>query len=124
MERVITIDGREVCFKTSAALPRLYRKMYGRDVLVDMAKLVQLVQGPKPKKGKEIKSINSIPLEGLDLFEDLAYIMAKHADPDGVPESADEWLEGFSSMSIYEVFPVIQELWTANMHQINEPQKK
>ncbi len=119
MERTVTIDDREVRFKASAALPRIYRQVYGRDVLVDMKKLVELVQ----KQGNG-KTISSLPLEALDLFENLAYAMAKHADPDHVSATADEWLEGFSSMSIYQVFPVIEELWTANMHQTDFPQKK
>lgn len=118
MERTVTIDGKEVRFRASAALPRIYRKIYGRDVLVDMAKIVSLVQE------KEEGKITSLPMEALDLFEDLAYIMAKHADPANVPATANEWLEGFSSMSIYQVFPVIQELWTDNMLQTNQPQKK
>ena len=32
MTRVIEIDGKQVPFKASAAIPRLYRVKYGRDI--------------------------------------------------------------------------------------------
>ena len=47
----------------------------------------------------------------LELFEDISYIMAKHADPKGVPDTPDEWLDQFGTFSIYQVLPEIIELW-------------
>ena len=35
----IEIDGKEVTFKASAAVPRLYRIKFGRDIMQDLAKL-------------------------------------------------------------------------------------
>ena len=58
------------------------------------------------------------------MFENVAYLMAKHADPQGVPSSPDEWLDGFDTFSIYRVFPVIQEMWSANLKTLNKPVKK
>lgn len=40
--------------------------------------------------------------------------MAKYADP-GVPDSIEEWLDGFDMFSIYEILPQIIELWNLNM---------
>ena len=42
-------------------------------------------------------------------------MMAKHADPKGVPGTAEEWLEQFSMFSIYEILPELLELWNANL---------
>ena len=42
--------------------------------------------------------------------------MAKHADKD-VPDSPEEWLDGFNTFSIYEVLPQIIELWGINTEQ-------
>ena len=39
MERVLTIDGRPVVFRATAAVPRLYRMEYGRDIMQDMLEL-------------------------------------------------------------------------------------
>lgn len=33
--------------------------------------------------------------------ENIAYIMAKHAEPDKVSDSPEEWLEEFNTFSIY-----------------------
>lgn len=47
----------------------------------------------------------------LEMFENIAYIMTKHADP-SIPDSPEEWLDEFSS--IYQVLPKIIELWGLN----------
>ncbi len=50
----------------------------------------------------------------LEAFENIAYLMAKHADP-SIPDTAEEWLEGFSVFSIYQVLPEIISLWGVNL---------
>lgn len=50
----------------------------------------------------------------LEMFENIAYIMAKHADKT-VPNSIDEWLDCFNTFSIYEVLPEIIKLWGLNI---------
>jgi len=118
MEKTITIDGKEVRFRASAAVPRLYRIKFSRDIIQDMNTIHKQL-----KKQKE-PSFSTLPVETLTLFEDVAYIMAKHADKDAVPDTVDKWLEGFDTFSIYAVFPPIMELWKANLDQLNLPQKK
>ena len=39
MTRTIEIDGKQVPFKASAAIPRIYRVKYGRDIFKDLMKL-------------------------------------------------------------------------------------
>lgn len=120
MTRTVTIDGREVPLRASAAIPRLYRIKFGRDILADMGAIQRAVEAQQGKK----KRGSAIPLEALTLFENVAYLMAKHADKDSVPNDVDAWLDGFETFSIYQVFPVIQELWEDNLRQLNFPQKK
>lgn len=122
MTRAVMIDGKEVLLRASAAIPRLYRIKYGRDILADMETIRRAVEANKAE-GKE-EGISTLPLEALTLFENVAHLMAKHADKDNVPRDADEWLEGFNTFSIYQIFPVIQELWEDNLRQMNFPQKK
>lgn len=38
----IEIDGKEVTFKASAAVPRLYRIKFGRDIYKDLPQLIEL----------------------------------------------------------------------------------
>lgn len=123
MERTITIDGKEVRLRASAAIPRLYRLKFKRDILVDM-KLIQEALLKSGYDGSEETAASSLPIDVLTLFENAAYLMARHADPESVPDSVDDWLDGFETFSIYKVFPVIRELWSANLVTLSKPKKK
>ena len=107
IKKIITIDGIEVPFKASAAVPRLYRLNFRRDIYKDFSTLKTEVT-----EGDENKSESGI--ESLEVFENIAYIMAKHADPENVPDNPDEFLEQFNTFSIYEILPQLIELWGLN----------
>ena len=49
----------------------------------------------------------------LEMFENIAYVMAKHANP-SIPDTPEECLDGFNTFSIYQVLPQIIELWGLN----------
>ena len=123
MEKTIMIDGREVRLRASAAIPRLYRIKFRRDILQDMQTIKKAVEKSVQENAQEGGQMSSIPLEALELFENVSYLMAKHADP-AVPPTVEEWLDGFETFSIYTVFPVIEELWMANVQQLSTPAKK
>lgn len=123
MEKTIMIDGREVRLRASAAIPRLYRIKFRRDILQDMQTIKKAVEKSTRENAQEGGQMSSIPLEALELFENVSYLMAKHADP-AVPSTVEEWLDGFETFSIYTVFPAIEELWMANVQQLSTPAKK
>ena len=50
----------------------------------------------------------------MEIFENVAYIMAYHAD-NSIPQDINDWLDQFDMFSIYEVLPQILELWGDNM---------
>lgn len=112
MERVITIDGRAVPFKATAATIRNYRALFGRDLLLDFKQL----QG-------DIDKGDQLTADTLTIFENLAFVMAKQADP-SIPDTADEWLDTFDMFSIYVVLPQIVELWKLNELPTAESKKK
>ncbi len=118
MDKTINIDGREVKFRATARTPRLYRAIIGRDMIIDMNKLQQKFK--KVETGEE----KSLDVADLQIFEDTAYIMARHADPDMKELTADEWLDTFGMFSIYEILPQIFELWALNTVQTSTPKKK
>ena len=105
--KTVEIDGKQVLFKASAAIPRIYRIKFGRDIYKDLAKLEKSVS-----QNKEGSSEIDIP--SLEMFENIAYIMAKHADP-SIPDTPEEWLDNFNTFSIYQVLPSFIELWGLNM---------
>ena len=123
MEKTIMIDGREVRLRASAAIPRLYRIKFRRDILQDMQTIKKAVEKSVLENAQERGQMSSIPLEALELFENVSYLMAKHADP-AVPSTVEKWLDGFETFSIYTVFPAIEELWMANVQQLSTPAKK
>jgi len=110
LTKTITIDGREVTFKASAAIPRIYRLRFHRDVYRDLAALQKAMEGADP----ENSSLDNLSLE---IFENIAYVMAHHADPENVPKTPEEWLDGFNTFSIYQVLPEIIDLWGLNTRQ-------
>ena len=113
IRKSILIDGKNVLFKASAAVPRLYRLRFRRDIFKDFTALEQ--------SGQE--NTSGITIDSLELFENIAYIMAKHADPDGVPENPDDWLENFNTFSIYEILPQLMDLWGLNIETQSESKK-
>ena len=112
----IEIDGRDVEFKASAAIPRIYRNKFGRDVYKDLMTLNDAIQG---------QDENASMLDGfsLEMFEDLAFVMYSAAHPDEHYESPDEWLDQFDTFSIYQILPQLIDLWGMNI-QTTVPQRK
>ena len=46
------------------------------------------------------------------MFENIAFIMAKHADA-SIPDTPEEWLDQFNTLSMYTVRPFDGRLRTA-----------
>lgn len=107
MVKKIEIDGKEVAFRASAAIPRIYRMKFQRDIYKDLAALEKAV-------GDNTEEVSNLDMFSLEMFENIAYIMAKHADP-SIPDSPEEWLDEFNTFSIYQVLPKIIELWGLNV---------
>lgn len=122
IKKNIMVDGIEVPFKASAAVPRLYRLKFGRDIYRDFAALQSAVEESEDEDSDEKKK-PALSIESLEVFENVAYIMAKHADPEGVPSEPDEWLERFNTFSIYEVLPQLIDLWGLNIETQAESKK-
>ena len=106
LKTTIEIDGKPVVFKASAAIPRIYRIKFRRDIYKDL-RLLEKSIGENDEDDSHLDSFS------LELFENIAYIMAKHADP-SIPDSPEEWLDEFSTFSIYQILPQLIELWGLN----------
>ena len=106
MKQNITIDGQEVPFKASAAIPRIYRMRFHRDIYKDLRDLEKGIDKNDPEN-------SNLDMFSLEMFENIAYVMAKHADP-SIPDTPEKWLDGFNTFSIYQVLPQIIELWGLN----------
>lgn len=107
LKREIEICGKTIPFRSSATVPRLYRAKFKRDIFKDLSKLEKSYKG-KTEDGDEFQ------IDDLEIFENVAYIMAYHAD-NSIPASIDDWLDQFDMFSIYEILPQILELWGDNL---------
>lgn len=116
LTKTIDIDGKQVTFRASAAIPRLYRIKFGRDVYKDLAALQKALSTSSEDE-------STMDVFSLEMFENIAFIMARHADPKGVPDTAEEWLDGFNVFSIYQVLPELLDLWGMNLAQTVESKK-
>jgi len=106
MKQNIEIDGKQVPFKASAAIPRIYRMKFHRDIYKDLRSLEKSIGDGNPDE-------SSFDMFSLEMFENIAYIMAKHADP-SIPDNPEDWLDEFNTFSIYQVLPKLIELWGLN----------
>jgi len=119
-------DGKSLTLR----VPRgtLVRDEATGEIIQDMSSIQRAISQARENVTKlntdENDEVSSLPLDALTMFENIAYLMARHADPEAVPDSVDAWLDGFETFSIYQVMPVIQELWEENLRTPNEPKKK
>ena len=115
MTQTIEIDGQPVKFRTSAAIPRIYRMRFHRDIYKDLSLLEKSIS-------KQDEGDSNLDLFSLEMFENIAYIMAKHADP-SIPDTPEEWLDNFNTFSIYQVLPKLIELWGLNVQTTVQSKK-
>ena len=106
IERTIQIGSQQVKMRSSAAIPRIYRAKFKRDIFQDLSKLKNAYDKRKDKTGDDFE------IDDLEIFENVAYIMALHADPENTPKDIGDWLDQYEMFSIYDVLPEILKLWT------------
>ncbi|MDD2979140.1 MAG: hypothetical protein PHN80_04135 [Hespellia sp.] len=116
MKQNIEIDRKQVSFKASAAIPRIYRMKFQRDIYKDLSSLEKSI-------GDGDAEHSNLDMFSLEMFENIAYIMAKHADP-SIPDTPEEWLDEFNTFSIYQVLPKLIQLWGLNVQTDVDAKKK
>lgn len=136
MRKTLIIGGLECSFKTSAAVPRMYRMKFHRDIFNDLNSIDRQIK-QQNKRMEEEKQIaldkglefyeseyeSTLPIHTLTTFENIAFIMHKHGDP-SQPADIDEWLEQFETFDIYNIFPEIISMWENENQQLSEPKKE
>lgn len=95
IQKQIVIDDKEVVFKASAAIPRIYRMKYGRDIFKDLS---QLETGVKENN----EGHSTLDIESLEMFENIAFVMAKHGDP-SITDDTSEWLEQYEEYQLKKI---------------------
>lgn len=110
----MTIDGRQVKFKSTGAFLLRYKAQFGRDALRDIFKLQDAVDSKN-----RIKNIDALDLE---VFYNLVWTLAKTADPSIPPPL--EWLDTFGEFPLAEIVPEVIDLIFSSLGTTVEPKKK
>ena len=114
MEKILTIDGRQVKFKSTGAFLLRYKAQFGRDAIQDILRLQFAIDN----KG-QIKNIDALDLE---VFYNLVWTLAKTADPSIPPPL--EWLDEFSEFPLMDIIPEIVDMIFSCLTSTVESKKK
>lgn len=107
MEKIITIDGKEISLKANAMLPIVYRNAFGQDIFKVQGSIFGLVSG---KGGVNLRAIEDVDCVGV---MQIIWCMAKCANS-SLPDF-EKWIEGFEAFPIFDVFNDALELFMLNI---------
>lgn len=101
MEKTLTIDGKEVRFRSTGATPLRFKAQFGKDYFVELMKLQSL----QALKNGDVAGIESIEFDGL---YNIVWTLAKTADKTILEPI--EWLDGFDEFPLFDILPELQDL--------------
>lgn len=107
MEITLTIDGKQIPFKSNGAVAKRYMMQFQRDMLKDI-----LSMGVTDKKFDDMSENEKVVWmrDNIDfnMFYDIAWVFAKTANTD-VPDPLT-WLESFEEFPILDIIEPLQGL--------------
>lgn len=108
MEKTITIDNKEVNFKSTAATPLRFKAQFGKDYFAEIIKLNKLNEFKQDQLNYEV-------LENADfeIFYNIIWVLAKTANKN-IPDPLT-WLDGFDEFPLFEIIPEVQDLIAASI---------
>lgn len=115
MEKIINIGGKDVKFKASAGTLYRYRMYFKSDMIKDFIHLKNKVSN------KELNSEEQLEVVDLELFERIAWVLAKTGDDNIKP--IEQWLDDFDSFSIYQILPQLSDMIIENFRGANQEKK-
>ena len=118
MEKTITIDGRDVRFKSTAAVAKRYKAQFGCDFFADLMKMVPMMGAMTD--GKSLESMDYETMKHIDftVFYNVIWVLAKTADKT-IPEPLD-WLDSFDEFPLMEILPELQDMMMSSFGQTNQ----
>ena len=116
VKQAIIVEGRYDKIRLSNIVDTAIICTNGFSIYKDLRQLEKSV-------GENDEDNSNLDLFSLEMFEDLAWLMARHADPANVPDSPEEFLDQFNTFSIYQILPQLIELWGLNVQTEVESRK-
>lgn len=117
MRKTIQINGQDIELLCTAGTTIRYRMKFGRDLIVDMQHIIQSVD-PEGNIKDDFD---------FGVIENFAYITAKQANPDKVPDDVLDWFDGFDDMmALYDPDTIgsIVEMWVDDQETLEKAKKK
>lgn len=111
MEKTIVIDGQQVAFKSSGAIPKRYKMQFQRDFFKDL--LAMGLANTKLEKLTEEEQLEAFRKIDFEVFYDIAWTLAKTANPT-IPDPM-AWLDGFEAFPIMDILPELQDMLSATI---------
>lgn len=124
MERIIEIDGTPVKFKATAALPRLYRTLFGRDIFQDMEPIIERYQQIAAGGITAAEILQKIHVSDMAVLEDLTFAMAKAGDPSLPYQDTGEWMDQYSFRGMSQAQQEAIPLWIMDNYTLETTKKK
>jgi hypothetical protein len=120
VEKTITIDEKEVRFKSTGATALRYKSQFKQDLFKDLFKMA----GLEKVMNTDPNEIDPKDLESLDfnVFYNIVWVLAKTAD-DTIPEPI-AWLDTFDEFPMMEVIPQLHELIFSSMQSTKKKSTK
>lgn len=123
MEKILTIDGRPVNFKSTGAFLLRYKAQFHRDALKDIYRMKDFVDETVDEEtGKKVYVLKDIEVLDLEIFYNLVWTLAKTADPQIPPPL--EWLDTFEEFPLFEILPELMDMMFASMESSVQSKKK
>ncbi|MCM3444382.1 hypothetical protein [Metabacillus halosaccharovorans] len=107
MEKTLTIDGKEVRFKSTAATPLRFKSQFRKDFFAEISKLNKLKNVKFQGEDGE-PDYDAFALIDFELFYNIIWSLAKTGNPQ-IPEPIT-WLDTFEEFPIGEIMPELQDL--------------
>lgn len=111
MKKEVKLGDQTVIFESSGDIPRMYRRTFGKDILVQMTAFQQ-----RATKKEEFTP------DDIEMFENLAWTYAAHADPNIA--DIDTWLRQFGPMDILNNIDAIIGMWLVEIKTTSKAKKK
>ena len=113
MEKTLTIDGKDVRFKSTAATPLRYKAQFGSDFFSDILKLYPLAKMDLKDEDNEEAFAKVFQMIDFDMFYNILWTLAKTENKE-IPDPIT-WLDGFEEFPLMDIFPEVQDMLLRNL---------
>lgn len=124
MEKIVSLGDKKIVLRASAALPRVYRSIFGRDIFKDVTPMLERYQKINPKNASDLSVVNQIGDNDMETLENITFAMAWMGMPDIRDMEQVGWLDQFSYSELSVMEKEAFTLWVLDNFAIDEDKKK